>query len=209
METKVICISRQFGSGGHEIGVKTAAKLGIRVYEKELLHMACRYGGVSESTLRDSDERATNPYLFQGVYEGNYHVTRGLPTSEVLFSLQSHEIQKIAARESCVMVGRCADCVLRDEPGITLLRVFVSAPFEFRVQRKIEQEHLSKDKAVHLVKKIDRQRRQYYEHYTGQPWGDPRFYDINLDSSAVCIDRAVELIADRFAALRQPSAAQS
>lgn len=198
METKIICISREFGSGGHETAVKTAAKLGIKVFEKELFHMACRYGEVAEKTLRDSDERATNPFLFQGVFEGNYHVIRGLPTSEVLFSLQSHEIMRIAKRESCIIVGRCADFVLRDEAEITLLRVFVSAPFGQRVQRKMEQEQLSRDKATRLIKKMDKQRRQYCEHYTSHPWGDPRYYDMNIDVSATGIDAAVEMISQRY-----------
>ena len=156
--------------------------------------MACRYGDVSEAILKGSDETATNPYLFQGVYEGNYHVTRGLPTSEVLFSLQSHEIKNIARAESCVIVGRCADYVLKDEAEVKLLRVFVSAPFESRVQRKMDQEHLEKGKAIHLVKKMDKQRRQYYEHYTGRVWGDPNCYDLNIDSSATGMDRAADMI---------------
>ena len=96
MGHRVICIGRQFGSGGHEIAVRTAERLGIRVYERELLHLACKYGELSANLMESSDERATNPFLYQGVYEGNYHVIRGLPTSEVLFALQSHEIKRIA-----------------------------------------------------------------------------------------------------------------
>ena len=108
MGNRIICISRQFGSGGHEISVKTADLLRLRVYEKELVHLACEYGELSESVMSDSDEKATNPYLFRTVHEGNYHVVRGKPTSEVLFALQSNEIRRIARREECVFVGRCA-----------------------------------------------------------------------------------------------------
>ena len=197
MGNKILCIGRQFGSGGHEIGVKTAAELGIHVYEKELLTLACKYGDVAEKTLEKSDEKATNPYLFQAVHEGNYHVIRGLPTSEVLFSLQSHEIKRIAKRESCIFVGRCADFVLRDR-DVKLLRVFVSAPLERRIQRKMEQEQLSYDKTAHLVKKMDRQRKKYYESYTHQAWSDPQFYDLNIDSSVTGIDGAVEMVARRY-----------
>ena len=84
MGNRIISISRQFGSGGHEVAVKTADLLGIRVYEKELIRLACEYGELSEKTLSPSDEKATNPYLFQTVHEGNYHVLRGKPTSEVI-----------------------------------------------------------------------------------------------------------------------------
>ena len=197
MENKIICIGRQFGSGGHEIGVRAAAALGIRIYERELVALACKYGEIAEKTLEGADEKATNPYLFQAVYEGNYHVIRGLPTSEVLFSLQRHEIKRVARRESCIFVGRCADYVLREEP-VRLLRVFVSAPLENRVRRKMEQEQLSREKALRLVRKMDKQRKKYYDSYTGQTWGDPENYDLNIDSSLTGIEGAVELVLRRY-----------
>ena len=112
MGNRIISISRQFGSGGHEIAVKTAGRLGLKVYERELVRLACEYGELPETSVTDSDEKATNPYLFQTVHEGNYHVLRGKSTSEVLFALQSHEIRRIAKREECVFVGLCADFVL-------------------------------------------------------------------------------------------------
>ena len=139
----------------------------------------------------------TNPYLYQGVYEGNYHVIRGLPTSEVLFTLQSHEMKRIAKEKDCVFVGRCADVVLRDS-DVQLLRVFVSAPEEQRVCRKMEQEGLALSSAKRLVAKMDKQRRKYYESYTGQKWGDPHNYDLNIDTGEVSISQAVDLIVSRF-----------
>ena len=155
MENKIICIAREFGSGGHEIALRTGSRLGIRVYEKDLFHLACRYGELSEKMMESADERATNPFLYRTVHEGNYHVTRGLPTSEVLFELQSHEIRQIAKRESCIFVGRCADYVLREEK-VKLLRVFVRAPLEKRIERKMQQENLTREKAVRLARKIGR-----------------------------------------------------
>lgn len=197
MGNRIISISRQFGSGGHEVAVKTADLLGIRVYEKELIRLACEYGELSEKTLSSSDEKATNPYLFQTVHEGNYHVLRGKPTSEVLFALQSHEIRRIARHEECVFVGRCADYVLRDE-DVKLLRVFVAAPDEHRIQRKMAQERLSRDQAVHLIRKMDKQRRKYYESYTGRTWGAPSGYELYLDTGTMSTDEAAAVIADRF-----------
>lgn len=160
MANKVICIAREFGSGGHEIAVRTADRLGIRVYEKDIFHLACKYGELSEKIMESSDEAATNPYLFRTVHEGNYHVTRGLPTSEVLFQLQSHEIRKIAGQENCIFVGRCADYVLREE-NVRILKVFVRAPLDWRIERKMKQEDLSRDRAAHLVRKMDKQRKKY------------------------------------------------
>ena len=200
MGNRIICISRQFGSGGHEIAVRAADLLGIRVYERELIRLACEYGELSEKTLSPSDEKATNPLLFQTVHEGNYHVLRGKPTSEVLFALQSHEIRRIAKNEECVFVGRCADFVLREQ-DVRLLRVFVSAPEEQRIARKMAQESLSRDQAVRLIRKMDKQRRKYYESYTGLVWGAPEHYDLCIDTARTPPAEAAALIAARFRAL--------
>ena len=200
MENRIICISRQFGSGGHEIAVRTADLLGIRVYERELIRLACEYGELSEKTLSSSDERATNPFLFQTVHEGNYHVLRGKPTSEVLFALQSHEIRRIAKKEDCVFVGRCADFVLRGR-DVKLLRVFVSAPEEYRIARKMAQEKLTRDQAIRLIRKMDKQRRKYYESYTGQTWGAEANYDLCINASLTPPEEAAAHIAARFRTL--------
>lgn len=200
MGNRIICIGRQFGSGGHEIAVKVGNQLGLKVYERELIRLACDYGELSEKAMQGSDEKATNPFLFQTVHEGNYHVLRGKPTSEVLFALQSHEIKRLARREECVFVGRCADYVLREQP-VRLLRVFISAPEEQRIARKMEQEHLSHNQAAALVKKMDKQRKKYYETYTGQVWGSAHCHDLCLDTGKYPINECVELIATKFQTL--------
>ena len=200
MGNKTICIGREFGSGGHEIAVRAAERLGIKVYEKNLVHLACKYGELAVKTLESSDEKATNPYLFQTVHEGNYHVARGLPTSEVLFKLQSHEIKRIAKSESCIFVGRCADHVLKGTDA-QVLRVFVSAPAENRIRRKMEQENLSHLRAKSLVRKMDLQRKEYYEHYTGRSWGSSKNYDLFINTGEVSIEQAVEMIIEKFNAL--------
>ncbi|MGN0405977.1 MAG: AAA family ATPase [Bariatricus sp.] len=198
MRNKIICIGREFGSGGHEIAVRLAERLGIKVYEKHLLYLACQYGELAVKTLESSDEKATNPYLFQTVHEGNHRVTRGLPTSEVLFQLQSHEIRHIAERESCIFVGRCADYVLRDTDA-NVLSVFVSAPLEQRIEHKMKQENLSRQAARRLVKKMDQQRKKYYEHYTKMIWGQADHYDMYIDRDLIGIEQAVGMIAEKYA----------
>lgn len=200
MGNDIICIAREFGSGGHEIAVRAARALGIRVYEKDIFSLACKYGELSESMMESADEAATNPLLFRTVHDGNYNVARGLPTSEVLFQLQSHEIRKIAAQESCIFVGRCADFVLRDE-DVDLLKVFVHAPETWRIQRKMEQEHLSRDKAARLIRKMDKQRRKYYETYTGQVWGSPSGYDLGLDTGQMGLEAATEAVCTAYRAM--------
>ena len=200
MGNKIISIGREFGSGGHEIAVRVAEKLGIKVYEKNLVHLACKYGELAIKILEASDEKATNPYLFQTVHEGNYHVARGLPTSEVLFKLQSHEIKRIAKKESCIFVGRCADHVLKDTDA-QVLSVFVSAPTENRIRRKMEQENLSHLRAKSTVRKMDLQRKEYYEHYTGKSWGNPKNYDLCINTGEVSIEDAANMIIEKFNAL--------
>lgn len=197
MGNKIISIAREFGSGGHEIAVRAASRLGIRVYEKDLFRLACRYGELSEKLMESADETATNPFLYRTVHEGNYHVTRGLPTSEVLFDLQSHQIRHIAARESCIFVGRCADFVLRDQE-VNLLRVFIRAPLENRIKRKMEQENLSREKAARLVRKMDKRRKKYYESYTGLVWGAPEGYDLCIDTGTLDFDGAVDQICTAY-----------
>lgn len=197
MANKIICIAREFGSGGHEIAVRTAAGLGIRIYEKDLFHLACRYGELSEKMMESADETATNPFLYRTVHEGNYHVTRGLPTSEVLFALQSHEIRRIAGRENCIFVGRCADYVLREEE-VKLLRVFVRAPLDKRIDRKMLQENLTREKAARLVRKMDKQRKKYYESYTGLVWGAPDGYDLCIDTGTTDFGIAVDQICTAY-----------
>ena len=200
MGNKIISIGREFGSGGHEIAVRVAEKLGIKVYEKNLVHLACKYGELAIKILEASDEKATNPYLFQTVHEGNYHVARGLPTSEVLFKLQSHEIKRLAKKESCIFVGRCADHVLKDT-DTQVLSVFVSAPTENRIRRKMEQENLSHLRAKSTVRKMDLQRKEYYEHYTGKSWGNPKNYDLCINTGEVSIEDAANMIIEKFNAL--------
>lgn len=200
MERKIICIGREFGSGGTEVAVLLGQALGLKVYEKELLHLACVYGGLPEEKLKRSDERPTNPYLYETVHEGSDFLCWGLSTSEALFRLQSHEIQRIAREESCIFVGRCADYVLKDTDA-SLLRVFLSAPMEFRIQRTMQKEGLSHLRAKRLVRRMDVQRMKYYSHYTGRAWGSRENYDLYIDTRETGIENAASLIAARYKTL--------
>ena len=201
MGNRIICISRQFGSGGHEISVKTADLLRLRVYEKELVHLACEYGELSESVMSDSDEKATNPYLFRTVHEGATTMSCGAsPRPRCCSPCKATRSAASPAGEECVFVGRCADYVLRDA-DVRLLRVFVSAPEEQRIARKMEQEHLTQPQAARLLRKMDKQRRKYYETYTHHVWGDSTNYDLCIDTSTCTLDEAAARIADRFRAM--------
>lgn len=194
MGNKIICIGRECGSGGYEAAIRLSQQLKLHIYARNLLHLACDYGGLPVERLADADEKATNPYLYETVHEGNHHVKWGTPTSEVLFQLQSHEIRRIAARESCIFVGRCADYVLQNS-DVEILSVFLRAPLERRIERKMELDNLSYRRAKRMVTHMDTQRKKYYEHYTGKPWGSAESYDLLFDTGETPMELVVAEIS--------------
>ncbi len=198
MGHKIISIGRQFGSGGHEIGMEIAGRLGISCYDKELIALAAERGELRHEKLAGFDEKRENRWLYEAVYEGNRRVPKGQSYSSVLFKLQSEVIRAIAHREDAVIVGRCADYILRDRKDVQLLTVFIAAPFEIRVKRKMELEHLSQKKAEALVRKTDQQRSAYYRSYTGMEWGDPSQFDLYLDTGKCGIQAAADQIAAAY-----------
>lgn len=200
MAHRIISIGRQFGSGGHEIGRETAERLGIRCYDRELLLLAAAHGALSHTKLADFDEKQENPWLYEAVYEGNQHVPKGKSFSAVLFKLQRDVIRSIARREDAVIIGRCADRILRDMEGVKLLTVFIAAPFEARVGRKMELDRLIRKRAEALVKKMDKQRGQYYQSHTGLEWGRRDGFDLYFDTQA---QEKEDIIRSILAAYRQ------
>ena len=208
METKdqkfVICLGREYGSGGHNIGKALSKMLGIEYYDKKLLDEAAKNSGISQEYFARSDEKAPGSFshtLSSGLFAaGGIFMYSNSLSSENIFKYQSEAIREIASRTSCIIVGRCADYVLRDA-DVRLLRVFVSAPEEQRIARKMEQEHLTQPQAVRLLRKMDKQRRKYYETYTHHVWGDSTNYDLCIDTSTCTLDEAAARIADRFRAM--------
>ena len=118
--------------------------------------------------------------------------------SRVLFKLQSEVIRLVARREDAVIIGRCSDVILRDIPEVKLLSVFIAAPFESRVSRKMELERMDQKKAAAMVQKMDKQRSQYYESYTGMKWGEPQRYDLYLDSSQLGFEEIISEIVRTY-----------
>ena len=207
MEDKfVINIGRQLGSGGKAVGEAVARRLGIGVYDKQLINLAAEQSGLCPEVFERVDEKesrnlfATFIGYLRSPFVGSEYSGSNVLSSDALFKIQSDVIRDLASRESCVFVGRCADYVLRDA-DVRLLRVFVSAPEEQRIARKMEQEHLTQPQAVRLLRKMDKQRRKYYETYTHHVWGDSTNYDLCIDTSTCTLDEAAARIADRFRAM--------
>ena len=190
--TKIITISREFGSGGRELGRRLADRLGIPFYDKELIRMAVDDIDIEEHIFEMYDdafmEKKEVEYTpFSSIYE--------VPMSDQTFMAQSRVIRRLAQHGPCVIVGRCADMVLKDEQCLNL---FIYASFKKRVQRLMTRENLPETELRQMerrVREIDRKRRDYYQYYTGNEWGKPQNYHLCLDSHKAgmdaCIDAAI------------------
>lgn len=193
MKTSIIALGRQFGSGGREIGKQLAERLNVRCYDRELITLAAQEAELREELFAGKEEKAPNPWLFTGVYEGGPQVRKGQPAEDILFEMQSRVILELARKESCIIVGRCADAVLR-AASIPVISLFICAPFEDRVRRRMEIEGIGQKEAEDTVRKIDKRRKKYYDTYTGRNWGTPENYDFCINSSVRGIEGTVEQI---------------
>ncbi len=201
----IITIGRQFGSGGREIGEKLAGKLGIPYYDGKLITRAAKESGFCEELIETHDERPTNSFLFNLVMDTYSfgHNAAGLvdmPISQKVFLAQYNTIKQIAKEGPCVIVGRCADYALADNPD--LISVFISADMEYRVKRIMEKRQLTETKATDLIVRQDKQRQSYYNYYSSQKWGMCKTYDLSVNSGILGIDGTVEYIR-KFVELKE------
>ena len=195
----VITISRQFGSGGHEVGEKLARQLDVPFYDKARIAMAAKQSGLSEEVFANADEKATSSLLYSmvmGSYSFGARVPgiNEMPINDKLFIIQSDIIKKAAADGPCVIIGRCADYILREHENC--LNVFVHASKEERVRRSIAKKDCEERKASDFVTKKDKQRANYYNFYSNKRWDDLQNYDITIDTSRFTVDEAVDILMD-------------
>lgn len=199
MERFIITIGRQFGSGGRSIGEKLAHKLGVNFYDKELISIAAKESGMDPEVFEGVDEKAANSLLYSlsmGMYSfgSGFPAMGDLPVNDKLYLLQHKIIKEIAARENCVIVGRCADYVLKDNPYC--VNIFIYADMEFRKDQSIRKHGIDAAKAEHIINKTDKNRANYYSFYSGQKWGMTENYDLCIDSSKLSEEKIVDLLAD-------------
>jgi cytidylate kinase len=198
MGNAIYTIGREFGSGGKVIGEKLAETLGIKLYDKELLQQAAKDSGFCQEIFENHDEKPTNSFLYSLVMDtysaGNYSSAPFLdmPLNHKIFLAQFDSIKKIAQQESCVIVGRCADYALADEPDC--INIFVHANLEDRIKWVSKRANITESKAKDQIQKNDKQRASYYNYYTSKKWGDSRSYDLTLNTSKLTTDQCVELI---------------
>lgn len=177
MKPYMITIGREFGSGGHKVGQILSQKLNMAYYDNELITLAAQRGDLLEERLSKFDEKKHHPYLYEVNYDGNENVMKGESISDTLYQLQKDVILDIASKESAIIVGRCADFILKSA-GIQTLSVFIAAPIEQRIQRTMAIQGLDEKTVVALTKKKEKARRSYYERHTKQKWGSPENYDL-------------------------------
>ncbi|MCM1110726.1 MAG: cytidylate kinase-like family protein [Clostridium sp.] len=195
----VITIGRQFGSGGRELGKRLAEKLGIRYYDKEMMHEAAKRAGVSEEFFEKSDERFPSflnglfnfalGYNSMSLYSGSTSIS-----DDSIYKAQADFIRSEAQQNSCVFVGRSADYVLRDHPRC--VNIFVHASIEDRVSRITRRGDVPAEKARAHAEKINRMRADYYNFYTDKTWGAAESYDLTVNTSLLPMEDIVELVAD-------------
>lgn len=193
----VISISRQFGSGGREIGKDTAERLQIPCYDSALISMAAEKSGMSEQVLANLDEKAANRFLYtmpSGISTIGHAPTTiyNMPLSDTLFLTQYEIIKQLAEKGPCVIVGRCSDYILKDHPHH--VSIFIHADESYRASRIADYEKITTEEAMSKISKYDRERKKYHDYYAAGTWGNAPFYDLTLNSAILGVSGAVELI---------------
>ena len=197
---RIITITRQYGSGGHEIGELLSEKLGIKFYDKELISLAAKESGVAPEIFEKADEKPANSLLYSlsvGLYNyGNgFSTTMGdLPLNDQLYIIQHKIIREKSEAENFGVVGRCADYVLKDNPNV--VKVYIYADIASRIKRAVARHDIEPARAKQAILKADKGRANYYSFYSGQKWGQVDNYDLCINTTNLSTDRAAELIVD-------------
>lgn len=200
MEPYVITIARGFGSGGKEIAMELSQKLGIPCYERQLITMASKISGIDESLFVETDEKLRGSYLVKALkgvpYQYQVEPTEKEFISDAnLFHIVANVIREVAKVQSCVIIGKCADYILKDCPNV--ISVYIEAPRKNCLESIMSKMLVTEEEAARMIKKTDKYRAQYYKYYTGGGlWTNPVNYDMTLNSARVGRGRCVDVITD-------------
>lgn len=194
---KIITISRQYGSGGREIGEKLAKALNIPFYDNEIISRAAKESGFAEAAFKNAENKATNSLLYSIAMSMNTYGSQDigftrLSLDDQIYIAQSNVIRKVAMEGPCVIVGRCADYVLKDFDNV--VHVFIWADLDYRIKRAIEKNNLDTQKPEENVLKIDKRRANYYNYHASEKWGKAENYHICIKSDYAGIDNSVQCI---------------
>ena len=192
MKNRIITISREFGSGGRTVGKLVAEKLGIPCYDAELISKIAQESGFSENYIKDASEYASGGFLASAFANRSF----GPTNEDYLWSIQQKVITELAEEGPCVIVGRCADYILRDKAD--LLKAFIHADQKFRAERIVNVYGETEEAPEQRVREKDKRRAAYYRFYTDMRWGVAQNYDICLNSGTLGIERCAEIISELY-----------
>lgn len=196
MKKTIITISREFGSGGREIGKKLAKELNIPFYDKQLIEIAAKESGFDKELFEEEDARTSRGFRLFGALGyslgGPLSTITELSLNDRLFLVQSQVIEQVAKEGPCVIVGRCADYVLNDYNNV--LNVFIHGNMDDKLTRAVNSYEVDERDVENSIRKIDKHRANYYEYYTDRKWGRAENYDLSLNSSTFGVDGCVSII---------------
>ena len=190
MAHTVITVGREYGSGGRLIAQKAAEALGIPFFDRSIINMAAEETGLSADFIRRTEQQKTSSILYN-----LYMSTQSLPVNDQVFIAQSEVIRRVAAEGPCIIVGRCADYVLRNQSDVDALNLFIHAPMEERIRRVREEYKVQAPDLRLYILKQDKNRAAYYEHFTDGQWGKAQNYHLAV-SSGLGLETIVRLLTD-------------
>lgn len=195
--SRVITISREYGSGGKHIAQEVAKRLGLQCYDKDLVEMIAKESGFSESFVEDNDSKMESSLLFEMVFQDfTSKIEQSMSSKDALFVATSRVIRRLATEKPCVIVGRASDQILKDDPNV--LSFHITASLEYKINFCQRNYNIIQDKAIERMKDIDRQRAEYYRHYTGQDISDSSNYDACFSVSSLGEQRVIDLICSLY-----------
>ncbi|UOO38234.1 cytidylate kinase-like family protein [Oscillospiraceae bacterium CM] len=196
MEKFILAISREFGSGGRQVGEKLAARLGVEFYDKAIIRLAVEKSGLPYDLVEQSEEHIPSSLLYNFPAEASYDALTvsaffDTPVNDKTFQSEALVLRELS-KNSCVIVGRCADYILKDDPAV--IKIYLSATLADRASRAVSEYGFPAEKALEKIRRIDKSRANYYKYYTGQNWGNIHNYDLVINTSTVGISAAVSII---------------
>lgn len=189
----VITISREYGSGGHKLGEMLAKELGIAFYDRELITLVASESNFSEEFISKNEQRMPGSLLYQMIMQ-DYEapLDKSLSADDALFVTQSRVIRRISSEEPCVIVGRCADYILKDRPNT--VNVFLYADMPHKVKRAVAEYGIAEERAASVIADTDRSRKEHCLQYTGRQWGDSRNYNVSFDTGVFSLEQIVAFL---------------
>jgi putative MATE family efflux protein len=195
----VITIDREFGSGGKYIGQELAKRFGIKCYDNSLVTKVAEEYNVDLETLKSVDEKQKSSFWYgfatNYVFDEKQNQVMPISPEDNLFLKQCRTIEELYQNESCIIIGRCADFILKDKPNVIKLFVY-SSSLQFKIERKSKFENCTVEETAENIKRIDKQRAEYYKHFTSQTWGEISNYDLCVETSKLGVEKSVDIIED-------------